>query len=354
MRFRSIPKLALLIASLTQAAPEDKIIGGPYVVNVTQRSATFMWVVQTGQVTATSEPGKIEKSAPVLRAQSTALTALKPGTTYHYEAFPGEACKGSFKTAPAEPGPFEFVVFGDTRTRHDVHRAVIQGILAHSNPDFFVHTGDLVENADDNALWPIYFDAERELLRKTPIFPALGNHDRHSKKYFEFMDVKPYYSFNWGNAHFTILDSDIGNIIASERESYWKEQVRWLEADLAAAEKSDFRFVFAHHPPMTAVKRRQGDNKHMAALESIFEKHHVTAALFGHDHNFQHYFKNNIHYYVTGGGGAPLYDVDAPPPGITKKVESTENFVTVKVDGKKLQIEARKPNGEVIDTTQVP
>ena len=345
-----IPALFLL----AQAAPEEKIVGGPYVVNVTQRSATIMWVVQTGQVSVTSQPGIVEKSAPVLRAQSTALTALKPGTVYHYEAFPGDAGKGSFKTAPAEPGPFEFVVVGDTRTRHDVHRNVIKGILAHSSPDFFIHTGDLIENGDDNSLWPIYFDAERELLRKAAIFPALGNHDRHAKKYFEFMDAKPYYSFNWGNAHFTIFDSDIGNISADRRETYWKDQVKWLEEDLAAAQKSDFRFVFAHHPPMTAVKRRQGEEKHITALEPMFEKYGVTAAIFGHDHNFQHYFKNNIHYFVSGGGGAPLYDVDMPPAGITKKVESTENFLVIKVDGKKVQIEGKKPTGEIIDTTQIP
>src|SRR5581483_3042238 len=214
----------------------------PYVVNVTQRSATVMWVVQSGQVTAGKEPGKVEKAVPVLRAQSTVLNALTPGAVYHYEAFPGDAGKGSFKTAPAEPGPFEFVVFGDVRTRHEVHRSVIKGIVDHSNPDFVIETGDMVENGLDNSLWPIYFDAERELLRKAALFPALGNHDRHSKNYFEFMDAKPYYSFNWGNAHFTIFDSDIGTV-AGNREAYWKEQTEWLEADLAAAQKSDHRFV---------------------------------------------------------------------------------------------------------------
>jgi hypothetical protein len=45
-------------------------------------------------------------------------------------------------------------------------------------------------------------------------------------------------------------------------------------------------------------------------------------------------------YVITGGGGAPLYDVDKPPAGITQKVISTENFVSVKVAGKSVQIEA--------------
>jgi hypothetical protein len=41
-----------------------------------------------------------------------------------------------------------------------------------------------------------------------------------------------------------------------------------------------------------------------------------------------------VHYLITGGGGAPLYDVDKPPEGITQKVISTEHFVSVKVTGK--------------------
>jgi len=91
----------------------------------------------------------------------------------------------------------------------------------------------------------------------------------------------------------------------------------------------------------------------MTALEPMFEKYRVTAALFGHDHNYQHYLKNGVHYFVAGGGGAPLYDVDKPPPGITRKVASTENFIVVKVDGKKLRFEAFQPNGASLDVTEL-
>lgn len=334
-----------------QTAAAEKVIGGPYVVNVGQRSATVMWVVQTGQVSVGAEPGKLDKAVPVLRAQKTVLNNLTPGTKYHYEAFPGEAGKGSFTTAPSGATQFQFVVYGDTRTRHAVHRSVINGVLKFADPDFIMHTGDLVENGTDTTLWPIFFDVERELLRKTAIFPALGNHERHAKNYYEYMEAKSYYSFDWGSAHCAVIDSDLENVGSSqaEKQAFWKEQTRWLEDDLGKAQKSDFRFVFAHHPPMTAVKRRQGDNPHMIALEPLFEKYRLTAGFFGHDHNYQHYLKDGIHYFVTGGGGAPLYDVDAPPAGITKKVESTENFIVVKVDGKKAHVEAKKPNGDTID-----
>jgi hypothetical protein len=60
-----------------------------------------------------------------------------------------------------------------------------------------------------------------------------------------------------------------------------------------------------------------------------------------------------VHYFITGGGGAPLYDVDKPPEGITKKVESTEHFVVVKVEGTTARIEAIKLDGQPLETTNL-
>ena len=342
-------------SAFAQSAPSEKVVGGPYVVNVGPRSATVMWVVQTGEASLGTEPNKADKTAPVLRAQKAAFLGLKPGTIYYYQVFPGEAGKGSFKTPSDGEGRFQFVVYGDTRTRHDVHRTVINGILKYASPDFILHTGDLVADADDPALWPIFFDAERELLRKAAFFPSLGNHERNALSYFDFLNAKAYYSFNWGNAHFMVIDSDIENAAETktQRDSFWQEQTRWLEDDLREAQKADFRFLFAHHPPMTAVKRRQGDNPHMTALEPMFEKYRLTAGFFGHDHNYQHYLQNGVHYFVTGGGGAPLYDVDTPPAGITRKVVSTENFMVVEVDGLMARFEARTPDGKILEDTEL-
>jgi 3',5'-cyclic AMP phosphodiesterase CpdA len=350
---------AFLIGSMelrpATALEGEKVVGGPYVVNVGKRTATLMWVVQTGEASLGTEAGTLDKTEPVLRAEKVEYTGLLAGRRYFYQAFPGEAGKGSFTMPPSGSAKFEFVVYGDTRTRHDVHRTVIQGVLKYANPDFVMHTGDLVAEGSDASLWPIFFDAERELLRKAAFFPTLGNHERNAEDYYNFMDAKPYYSFDWGTAHFTVFDSDIENAGATpaEKDAFWQQQTRWLEDDLRDSQKADFRFVFAHHPPMTAVKKRQGDNKQMTALEPMFEKYKVTAGFFGHDHNYQHYLKDGVHYFITGGGGAPLYDVDIPPEGITKKVESTENFMIVDIDGNKARFEARKPNGGSLDVTEL-
>ncbi len=350
--------LSCALAVAATAAAEDKLVGGPYVVNVGPRTATVMWVVQTGEVSLASSDGSSTKSAPVLRAEKVSFTGLQAGKTYTYDPLNRPDARGSFTTPPApkDPASFEFVVYGDTRTRHDVHRKVIGAILKYSSPQFVLHTGDLVADGADSAQWPVFFDIERELLRKVAFFPSLGNHERNNPQYYEFFDVStPYYSFNWGNAHIIALNSDIGNVSHSKaaRDAYWSEQTRWLEEDLAKSQSADFRFVFAHHPPLTAVARRQGDNPQMTALMPMFEKYKLTAGFFGHDHNYQHYVKNGVQYFITGGGGAPLYDVDKPPEGITKMVVSTEHFLKVKVDGKTVHVEAIKLDGQPMETTEI-
>jgi hypothetical protein len=348
--------IAILFSLLSAAHADDKLVGGPYAVNVGQRSATVVWIVQTSTVTLGSQPGKADKSAPVLRSERVSYTGLQPGNTYYYD-IPGQHdAMGSFKTAPKDSVPFQFVVYGDTRTRNDVHRRVINAIMKYSSPELVLHTGDLVADGADSAQWPVFFDIERDLLRKAAFFPSLGNHERNNPQYYDFFNVStPYYSFDWGGCHFIVLNSDIGNVASSKviRDDFWKEQVRWLEEDLQKSQSADFRFVIAHHPPLTAVERRQGDNPHISALMPMFEKYKLSAGFFGHDHNYQHYLRNGIHYFITGGGGAPLYDVNKPPEGITKKVESTEHFVVVKVEGKTARVEALRLDGTSIEVTEL-
>lgn len=333
---------------------DQKLAGGPYVINVTPRSATVAWVVDGGSAVL-STGGKMVKSSPALRVEKSQFTGLQPGTTYNYEIPGHPESTGSFRTPPAVGAAFQFVAYGDTRTRNDVHRKVMDAILKYSSPDFVVQTGDMVADGSDSSLWPTFFEIERTLLRKVAYFPALGNHERNDSFFYQFFGGKAYYSFTWGNAHFTVLDSDVPNVAptAEARDAFWAEEMRWLEDDLQHSQNAEFRFIVAHHPPMTAVAKRQNDNQHMRALMPMFEKYNVTAGIFGHDHNYQHYLKNSVHYIITGGGGAPLYDVDMPPAGITKKVISTENFVVFKVDGKKLRIEAVEPNGETLDITDI-
>jgi 3',5'-cyclic AMP phosphodiesterase CpdA len=342
----------LLVAALPWLHAADTLIGGPYVIHVTRTSATVAWILQSADVKLGTAPDRLDQVEPALRWEHVTYSNLKPGTTYYYDVLDRDEGKGRFKTPPSGATPFQFVVYGDTRTRHDFHRKVVAAI-ANAEPDFVVHTGDLVSDGAQTSLWPIFFSIEKELLRKTVFFPSLGNHERNNPQYYQFFDVKnPYYSFNWGNAHFTVLNSDLGNAAAdaAAKAKFWAAQKQWLEADLQASQKAAFRFLVFHHPPFTAYARRQKEISATADFVPLFEQYKVTAVFNGHDHNYQHHVKNGIHYIVTGGGGAPLYPVDAPIPAMTKRVESTEHFVKVNVNGNQARVEAVALDGHLIDT----
>ena len=353
---RLIPVLLLCAATAVWAAPRSqKLVGGPLVVNVGHSSATVVWVVQDSGAMLGSFPGLYTNISPSLHAEKTTFMGLKPGKKYYYLVDGFDSATGYFKTAPVGRSQFSFIVYGDTRTRHAVHRKIIQAI-SKMNPDFVIHTGDLVANGKDTQYWPVFFEIEDPLFRKTVIFPVLGNHERNCQEFYEFFDRKtPYYSFDWGSAHFTMLNSDVGNAALSQtaKKLFLQEQTRWMENDLAAHQKADFRFVVMHHPPFTAIKRRQGKNKYSLSLVPDFEKYHVTAVLCGHDHDYQHHLKNGIHYIVTGGAGAPLYPLDAPIKGVTVKTAETENFVRVNVNGSKAQFTAIALDGHVIEQFDV-
>ena len=347
--------LTLLTSSVISSAAEE-IAGGPAVVNVGPKTATIVWLVSDSQSTLGESKTGQKLIAKTVQVRKTVYTGLKPGTIYYYTVPAGT---GHFKTAPAppaanapqEPAQYTFVVYGDVRTRDDVHAQVIAR-LEKTDPDFVIHTGDLVAEGADTALWPNFFKIEKAILSKAAFYPALGNHEKNDKQYYEFLDARgPYYSFNWGNAHFSVLNSDIANAAlgTAAQDSYWRDQVAWLEQDLIKNQKADFRFVVGHHPPFTSVSNRQGDNPHISALVPMMEKYKVTAMLNGHDHNYQRFEKKGVQYVTTGGGGAPLYDVDLPPAYITKKVEKSENFVLVKVTGNHAVVEAIAIDGHVID-----
>src|SRR5438046_8730191 len=118
--------LPLLFAAILPAAP--RIVGGPVVVNVTGRSAMVVWVVQTDRLTLRS-PAGAAKSSPSLHVERTTLTGLQPNTRYEYETGGPDGVKGSCKTPPPDAQPFQFVVFGHTRSRNDVQRRGVQPLV---------------------------------------------------------------------------------------------------------------------------------------------------------------------------------------------------------------------------------
>src|SRR5437870_3967997 len=103
-------KLILILLGTAALAVAQKIVGGPFVVNVTTKTATVVWIVESDRAIL-QIPGPV-KSSPSLRVEKTTLTGLQPNTRHDYRVAGQDAGKGSFKTPPDGGAPYNFVVYG--------------------------------------------------------------------------------------------------------------------------------------------------------------------------------------------------------------------------------------------------
>src|ERR1044071_1129842 len=78
-----LPALLPVFVSVLGGA-DEKLVGGPYVVNVGPRTATVMWLLETSRASIGLDPAKLDKDAPALRSEKITFTGLQPGKTYHY------------------------------------------------------------------------------------------------------------------------------------------------------------------------------------------------------------------------------------------------------------------------------
>jgi len=166
-------------------------------------------------------------------------------------------------------------------------------------------------------------------------------------------DQGRYYSFDWSNAHFVSLDS---NLLLSSRAT---AMLNWLDADLAATSQK-WRIVVLHHPPYP-TGFHVGDPLCVAAKQlvvPIVERHGVQLVLSGHEHGYErsHPLAGNAPvdgsgpstlYVISGGGGGALESVGALPQ-CAVSVEAF-NYLRVDVDGDSLRLRAVGIKRETID-----
>lgn len=297
-------------------------------------------VVVFGSTTALEDTVRLEG---VRYHHHIVLTDLESGAQYYYRVLPNYDIK-KFTTVPEHDDSFSFVVFGDTRGDSIVHQSVIDRI-ATCDIDFLVNTGDLVLDGDDTDNWRTFFNVEDTLLQHTLFVPALGNHEKPYWPYdtlFALPDSEYFYAFRYGNAMFIILDTD-GDVEGLQKN--------WLAGRLASArsdETIDWLFVVFHRPAYSAG--RYGDRMRIRdAWSSLFEEYDVDVAFAGHDHNYQRTAEiNGVIYVISGGGSAILYDVE--DRDWLAYGEPAYHFCLIQIDGKRMTLQAIKPDGVVFDT----
>ncbi|MDH5603001.1 MAG: metallophosphoesterase, partial [Cyclobacteriaceae bacterium] len=328
-----------------QTQPDDTIKAihfGPYLQHMTSNGVVIAWSTLEGTST-------IEDMIPMpeYKQHEIKLSGLTAGTTYSYNVLGDgrDEGKGSFTTFPDSIMPFRFAVLGDTRSRHDVHAKIVSMIMS-KKPLLVVNTGDLVGDGNNIHDWERFFEVNSELMRNIPYFPVLGNHERDSEYYFDFFNLpgnERYYHFTIGDVLFIVLDTEGADyptpafIREENLEYFWensnldyfKEQKRWVEEILKLHDDAGFIFVF-QHKPMYSIKASRLEEAAMRRKfwSNLFEKYKVQAVINGHDHHYHHAINKGTHFITTAGGGAGLYETDAPQPQ-TVKFSKIEHFMQV-------------------------
>jgi hypothetical protein len=199
--------------------------------------------------------------------------------------------------------------------------AINRNIFAQMNrfrPDLALFIGDIVDDGNRYEDWDTYFFAPgKELLSNTPFYSCLGNHEDNGAwfyRLFAYPQPRNYYSFDYGDVHFTCLDStdfvqsgDYPNSSAPIGPGH--PQYDFLEQDLASSE-ARWKIVFFHYSPYVSGSYQV---EAMRELCPVLEKYGVDVVLNSHTIVYERSFplKDNkvdfdegIIYIVSGGAGA--------------------------------------------------
>lgn len=278
------------------------------------------------------------------------LTGLDPTHLYCYQLFADdialtELAPLATAAAPHPTDHIRFVAVGDTGTGGAAQRAIGQWISAQPF-DLMLFMGDIAYKSGTAAqLQNNFFSAYRHFLRYVPAFPAIGNHERRTRRgrpYFEaFVLPEPerYYSFDWGNVHFVAIDT-------TQRDS---KQLDWLDEDLRR-NKLPWVIVFGHHPMYTNSMR--GPQLWIRrAFSKILTDHQVDLVLTGHEHQYERFRVSGVNYVVSGGGGGQLTKFYGE--SLALKQYTVHHFLSFDVSATTFTMKAIDINGRELETLEL-
>lgn len=308
---------------------------------------------------------------------TTTLRNLKPGTRYVYRVGDGKnwIADGMFRTAKIG-SEFKFLLFGDSQSYdYNVWKTTFMNAYQQNrDAAFFVNVGDLVDNGQKYQEWKGWFDGIAGVSNRLPVVPVVGNHETYTPEhnfsmptFFTEQFMVPQngptglkgqtYSFDYGDAHFVILDSQFGEerqFIADSLE----RQKAWLTSDLAATNKL-WKFVFMHRPPYhNRVAQEQPDVTEQ--FVPIFDQYGVDAVFSGHDHvnartfamvNGERVKEGGTIYTTVGRSGTKYYETVGAKSWDEQFANATDTptYSVVKIANGLLYVQVFKQNGELLD-----
>ncbi|MGH9461292.1 MAG: fibronectin type III domain-containing protein, partial [Vicinamibacteria bacterium] len=237
--------LGILVAAFATNAEAASVTRGPYLQSGTDTSVVVRWrtdIATDSRVRYGDAPGNLTSFVDlptVSREHEVTLENLSPDTVYYYAVgttaaiLAGADASYFFVTPPmvGVPKPTRIWVLGDSGTADGNAAAVRDAYYAFTgdrHTDLWLMLGDnAYDDGTDSDYQRAVFDMYPTMLRKSVLWPTLGNHDGHtadsgteSGPYYDIFTLprngeaggiasgtEAYYSFDYGNIHFIVLDS---------------------------------------------------------------------------------------------------------------------------------------------------
>jgi 3',5'-cyclic AMP phosphodiesterase CpdA len=170
------------------------------------------------------------------------------------------------------------------------------------HPDFVINVGDTIQGHNDARA-----EAEWKSLRQVwerykhyPLYFTPGNHDiwnDFSRALYEQETSRPaFYSFNYQEAHFTVLDN-------SRTLGLNEQQLQFLEQDLKQNQEYDPKFVLFHKPYWIVLLKLRSSE---FPLHRLATEYGVDYVISGHGHQFVRMVRDGIVYMEIGSSGANI------------------------------------------------
>ncbi len=329
--------LAILlgVGAVASGAQAQTLPRGPYLQLGTPTSIVVRWrtdqwsdsVVRYG--TSLSSLSQSAASPTATKEHEVVLGGLAPGTRYYYSVgSSGAVLAGgdgdhSFVTAPLAGAtePVRVWVLGDSGSANadaDAVRDAFDQQAGARIADLWLMLGDnAYPEGTDAEYQAAVFDTYPAQLRRSVLWPSLGNHDARSPgsadsttqtgPYYDIFTLpraaeaggvpsktEAYYSFDFANVHFVALNS-----FDSDR-SPGGPMLTWLAQDLAA-NTQNWTIAFWHHPPHNKGGSHDSDTEvYMVEMREnalpILESYDVDLVLTGHGHSYTRSFLIDGHY----------------------------------------------------------
>ena len=324
------------------------------------------------------------------RVHEVHVCGLDAGTTYYYKVGGAGHWSTVYDVATGPKAgaatPFRFAVAGDSRDDPATFASIEQKITTEA-PDFQIFTGDAVHTGANQTDWDGFFEASsgsfhvEDALARIPFMPVNGNHENLVINYFtqfalpgtvskgEVKDAEgeEWYSFDYANAHFVMLDDQ-------PTGSALDDETQWLSDDLSKVDRKTTPWIFAvHHKPLYTASNHSSDMTTRAAWQPLYDQYKVDFVLNGHNHVYERTLpirgfkpgtqdgalaqadankapvnESGTVYVVAGGAGAPLYGTGTDY--FTALTEKTRNYVVIDIDGRTLKYTAKRLDGSELES----